>query len=218
MPSLEHGSGGGLCELRARMKTEKALFVFAHGAGANMHHHFMGSMSEHLSAEGIATLRYNFPYMDAGSKRPDPPAVLEAAVRKAVDQGYQAAAGRTLIAGGKSMGGRMTSNALAKKHDDRVKGIVFVGFPLHQPGKPSKERAAHLYGVQVPMLFLQGTRDTLAEIDLITELCDSLGPRATLHVIDTADHSFGVLKRTGKSKEDVYRELATTIATWTSSL
>lgn len=178
----------------------------------------MAAVASHLAGHGVGTLRYNFPYMDKGGKRPDPPAVLESAVRKAIDQGYEAAAGRTLIAGGKSMGGRMTSQALAKKHDARVRGIVFLGFPLHQPGRPSKDRAAHLADVQVPMLFLQGTRDTLAYSDLISEVVESLGPRAAMHVVDTADHSFAVLKRTGKTCEDVYRELAMTIETWTRTL
>lgn len=192
----------------------KALYVMAHGAGANMQHHFMASMAEHLAEQRIGTLRYNFPYMDAGSKRPDPPAVLESAVRKAIDRAFEASSGLPLFAGGKSMGGRMTSQALAKRHDPRVKGIIFLGFPLHQPGKPSTERATHLASVQVPMLFVQGTRDSLARLDLIQEVCASLRDRATLHVIDTADHSFAVLKRSGKSAEEAYREMAAAIAAW----
>lgn len=197
------------------MPTEaKALYVMAHGAGANMQHHFMASMAEHLADQRIGTLRYNFPYMDTGSKRPDPPAVLESAVRKAIDRAFEAANGLPLFAGGKSMGGRMTSQALAKRHDARIKGIVFLGFPLHQPGKPSTERATHLANVQVPMLFVQGTRDSLAKLELVEEVCASLRDRATLHVVDTADHSFAVLKRAGKSAEDVYREIAATIAAW----
>lgn len=196
----------------------RALYVLAHGAGANMHHHFMEDVAKHLAEQHVATLRYNFPYMDRGGKRPDPPAVLESTVRKAIDQGYEAAAGRTLIAGGKSMGGRMTSQALAKKPDPRVKGIAFIGFPLHQPGKPSTERAAHLQQVQVPMLFIQGTRDSLANLEMMREVTASLGGRATLHIIDTADHSFAVLKRADKSREDVYREIATTVSGWASSL
>lgn len=195
-----------------------SLLVFAHGAGAPMTHHFMEDMATALAAEHIASLRYNFPYMEKGSKRPDAPAVLQAAVRKAIDAGVEQAAGKPVIAGGKSMGGRMTSNALAQKPDPRVKGIVFFGFPLHQPGKPGTERAAHLADVEQPMLFLQGTRDSLAKLELIEEVVAGLGPRATLHIIDTADHSFGVLKRTGKSQEDVYRELASTTARWLGSL
>lgn len=197
------------------MPTEaKALYVMAHGAGANMEHPFMASMAEHLAEERVGSLRFNFPYMDAGSKRPDPPAVLESAVRKAIDRAFDVSAGVPLFAGGKSMGGRMTSQALAKRHDPRVKGIVLLGFPLHQPGKPSTERATHLANVQVPMLFLQGTRDSLAQLDLVQDVCASLRDRATLHVIDTADHSFAVLKRSGKSAQDVHREMAAAIAAW----
>lgn len=195
-----------------------SLYVLAHGAGANMRHHFMESIASHLAEQDVGTLRYNFPYMENGGKRADPPPVLESAVRKAIDEGYDAAGGRTLIAGGKSMGGRMTSQALARKHDERVRGLVFLGFPLHQPGKPSRDRAAHLADVQVPMLFLQGTRDTLAYIDLISEVVELLGPRAAMHVVDTADHSFGVLKRAGKTSEDVYRELSRVISDWTAAL
>lgn len=195
-----------------------SLYVLAHGAGANMRHHFMESIASHLAEQDVGTLRYNFPYMENGGKRPDPPPVLESAVRKAIDEGYDAAGGRTLIAGGKSMGGRMTSQALARKHDERVRGLVFLGFPLHQPGKPSRDRAAHLADVQVPMLFLQGTRDTLAYIDLIGEVVESLGSRASMHVVDTADHSFAVLKRSGKTSEEVYRELSRVIADWTAHL
>ena len=196
----------------------EALYVFAHGAGASMSHHFMEDTARSLAEQRIATLRYNFPYMDAGGKRPDPPAVLESAVRKAIDRGYEAAAGTTLIAGGKSMGGRMTSQALAKKPDARVKGIAFVGFPLHQPGKPSMERAAHLAQVQVPMLFIQGTRDNLANFEMMQEVVASLGGLARMHVIETADHSFAVLKRTAKSKEAVYGEIAKAISAWATSL
>ena len=194
------------------------LYVLGHGAGADMNHHFMEDVSRELAEQRVGTLRYNFPYMGAGGKRPDPPAVLENAVRKAIQEGFEAAEGRTLIAGGKSMGGRMTSQALAKKPDPRVKGIAFLGFPLHQPGKPSTERAVHLGQVQVPMLFIQGTRDNLANLEMMQEVVASLGTMATLHIIDTADHSFGVLKRSGKTKEDVYREIATTVSAWATSL
>ena len=197
----------------------QALYVFAHGAGANMRHAFMEQLATGLGRAGIATLRYDFPYMQRGAKRPDPPAVLETTVRAAIDCGVELAGGKPVIAGGKSMGGRMTSNALARQPDDRVKGIAFVGFPLHQPGKPGIERAEHLARVTVPMLFLQGTRDTLADLDRIKAVCSALGERATLHVIPDADHSFVVRKReTGRSSEDVYRELAATIADWTARL
>jgi hypothetical protein len=194
------------------------VYVFAHGAGANMRHTFMEAVSGQLAQRGVATLRYNFPYMESGGKRPDSPKVLEATVRAAIDEAVKLAAGKIIIAGGKSMGGRMTSNALAKDHDARVRGIAFVGFPLHQPGKPSTDRAAHLADVRVPMLFLQGTRDTLARIDLIEQLCHSLGGRATLHIIPTADHSFAVLKSTGRSNDEVKAELASSIADWALTL
>lgn len=193
------------------------LYVLAHGAGANMHHAFMEQIANQLMAAGVATLRYNFPFTQSGGRRPDPPGVLEATVRAAIEQGVERADGRTLIAGGKSMGGRMTSQALAKRPDERVAGIVFLGFPLHQPGKPSNDRAAHLNDVRVPMLFLQGTRDTLARIDLMKELAASLNS-ATLHIIEDADHSFAVPKRTGRTAQEVRMELAGTIATWVSSL
>jgi uncharacterized protein len=196
----------------------RSLYVLAHGAGAGMHHHFMEAIAQSLAHERVATLRYNFPYMETGGKRPDAPAKLHMSVHAAIDRGVEAARGLPVIAGGKSMGGRMTSQALAQQHDPRVKGLVFLGFPLHQPGKPSIERAAHLDDVQVPMLFLQGTRDSLAKIELMTELVAGLGERATIHVVDTADHSFAVLKRAGKSKEDVYNELASTISSWIGGL
>lgn len=199
-------------------ESARSLYVFAHGAGAGMNHHFMEAMAQSLAAHDVGTLRYNFDYMERGGKRPDPPAVLHARVREAIERGVVAAAGRTVIAGGKSMGGRMTSQALAKQHDPRVKGLVFLGFPLHQPGKPGTDRAAHLADVQVPMLFLQGTRDSLAKIELIQEVVAGLGERATLHVLDTADHSFAVLKRTGMSKDDVHNHLAATIAEWADRL
>ncbi|HUP90269.1 MAG TPA: alpha/beta family hydrolase, partial [Longimicrobiales bacterium] len=188
-----------------------AVYVFAHGAGADMNHVFMQNLSQHLFDVGVATLRYNFPYMDAGRGRPDPPGKLEGAVKSAIEMGKELAGGIPLLAGGKSMGGRMTSQLLAKKPDAGVKGIAFVGFPLHQPGKPSTERAAHLQQVQVPMLFLQGTRDNLANLDMMKEVAASLGNRAKLHIIDTADHGFAVLKRSGKSSEDVMSEIAQTI-------
>jgi predicted alpha/beta-hydrolase family hydrolase len=195
-----------------------AVYVFAHGAGANMRHAFMQSLADQLADQRIATLRYNFPYMQTGRKRPDPPDILEATVRAAIDRACALAQGKSVIAGGKSMGGRMTSQALAKQHDPRVRGIVFFGFPLHQPGKPSTDRAAHLAAVRVPMLFLQGTRDSLAQLDLIRQVCASLGARTTLHIIDGADHSFAVLKRTGMSNESVRAELAVTVSNWLRKL
>lgn len=199
-------------------KGAKMLYVFAHGAGANMHHAFMQTLSERLAAHGVATLRYNFPYMESGKKSPDVPAVLEATVRAAIELGASLADGRTLLAGGKSMGGRMTSQLMAKHHDDRVAGLAFVGFPLHQPGKPGIARAAHLSDVRVPMLFLQGTRDSLADLDMMKDVCAGLGENARLHIIDGADHSFAVLKRTGRTADEVMDELAATISGFGAAL
>ena len=192
----------------------RALLVLAHGAGAGMRHPFMQAIVEALAVEGVATLRYQFPYMDAGGRRPDPPAVAEAAVCVAVGKARAMAPDLPLFAGGKSFGGRMTSTAQAHAPLDGVRGLVFLGFPLHPAGRPGTTRAAHLERVTVPMLFLQGTRDTLAVLDLMRSVCDDLGARATLHVVDGADHSFSVLKRSGRSNSEVLRELAVTTARW----
>ena len=196
----------------------QSLYVFAHGCGAGLRHAFMETLAQALAEHGVATLRYNFPYLEAGKGRPDPPAVLEATVRAAIDAATPIAKGRTVIAGGKSMGGRMTSQLLAKRSDLPVKGLACVGFPLHQPGKPALSRAAHLHDVRVPMLFMQGTRDTLADLALMQEVCAALGDIATLHIVAGADHSFHVLKRSGRSGAEVFEELANTLADWAASL
>jgi uncharacterized protein len=193
-------------------------FVLAHGAGAGMRHPFMERMAQGLAGRGMATLRYQFPYTEAGSRRPDPPGVLEATVRAAVEAMREIAPGLPLVAGGKSLGGRMTSNAQARRPLSGVSGLVFLGFPLHPPKQPGESRADHLRAVDLPMLFLQGTRDALAELDLITSVCDRLGSRATLHVVDGGDHSFAVLKRSGRSEAEVMDELGDTIASWCRSL
>lgn len=198
----------GVQALLQRPETPRLLYVFAHGAGAGMRHNFMNQLADRLEAVDVATLRFQFPYMQAGGKRPDPPALLESTVRYAIELGRQELPEIPMIAGGKSMGGRMTSQLLAKTHDLPVRGLAFVGFPLHQPGKPGRARAAHLFDVRIPMLFLQGTRDTLADLTLMREVTDELGDRARLHVIDGADHSFAVLKRTGRTNEEVLDELA----------
>jgi predicted alpha/beta-hydrolase family hydrolase len=189
----------------------RLLYVFAHGAGAGMRHSFMVQMTAKLQELNAATLRYNFPYMQAGRGRPDVPAVLEATVRAAIRLGRDILPGLPLIAGGKSMGGRMTSQLLAKEPGLPVQGVAFIGFPLHQPGKPSRTRAAHLFDVVQPMLFIQGTRDTLADISLMREVTTELGSKATLHVIDGADHSFAVLKKSGRTNSDVQAEMARVI-------
>jgi predicted alpha/beta-hydrolase family hydrolase len=188
-----------------------AMLALAHGAGAGMRHPFLEALSAVLAAEGMATLRYEFPYLEAGRKRIDPRAVLEARVREAVEAAR--AEGLPLFAGGKSMGGRMTSQAHAQQPLAGVRGIVFVGFPLHPAREPSTQRADHLAAVDVPMLFLQGTRDELAELELLRPIVARL-PRATLHVVEGADHSFHVLKRSGRGDAEVMAELASSMAAW----
>jgi uncharacterized protein len=191
-----------------------AMYVLAHGAGAGMGHRFMESIAQALAERGIATLRYQFPYAEAGTRRPDPPGVLEATVRAAVAKARENTPDLPLMAGGKSLGGRMTSNAMARRPLEGVVGLVFLGFPLHPPKQPAATRAEHLDRVESPMLFLQGTRDNLADLDLVTSVCGRLGSKATLHVVEGADHSFSVLKRSGRSDAEVMEELALTIAQW----
>lgn len=190
-----------------------AALAFAHGAGAGMNHAFMQTMAERLADRAIATLRYEFPYMAAGRRRPDHHTTLMAAVREAIDEAAETFPGLPLYAGGKSMGGRMTSMAMAEQPDPRVNGLVFFGFPLHPAGRPSTGRADHLADVAAPMLFLQGTRDKLAPLDLLRPVCDALA-RATLHIIDGADHGFHVLKRSGRTDEAVLEELADAAAAY----
>ena len=190
------------------------LLVLAHGAGAGMNHPFMEEIARDLAAVNVATLRYQFPYMEARRRVPDAPSVLTATVAAAVHAATEAAPNLPLFAGGKSMGGRMTSQAAAQGLLETVKGMVFFGFPLHPPKQPGTKRADHLAKVRMPMLFLQGTRDTLADLKLLRPICAALGSRATLHVIETADHSFHVLKSTRKSATEVLHELAETEASW----
>ncbi len=192
----------------------ESLFVLAHGAGAGMRHPFLETLAQDLAAVRVATLRYQFPYMEQRRKVPDAPSLLTATVRAAVGLANEQAPNLPLLAGGKSMGGRMTSRAAAEQPLEHVRGLAFVGFPLHPPGRPGTERADHLVHVGVPMLFLQGTRDQFAQLDLLRPVCAKLGSSATLHVIDTADHSFRVLKSSGRAAADVMRELAQTIASW----
>ena len=191
-----------------------ATYVLAHGAGAGMRHQFMESIAQALAGRGIATLRYQFPYVEAGSRRPNPPGVLEATVRAAAVKARELAPEFPLFAGGKSLGGRMTSNAMARRPLEGVLGLVFLGFPLHPPKQPGVTRAEHLDRVEVPMLFLQGTRDDLADLSLVTSVCGRLGAKATLHVVQGADHSFAVLKRSGRTGEEVMEELAVTVSEW----
>ena len=183
-----------------------------------MRHPFMERIAQALATRGVATFRYEFAYMEQRKGRPDPPAVAEARVREAVRAAAGAAPGLPLLAGGKSFGGRMTSSAAAGSALPGVRGLAFLGFPLHAPNRPGDTRAAHLSDVQLPMLFLQGTRDDLADLSLIRGVCERLGARATLHVVDDADHSFKVPKRAGRSGEDVIGELARATADWCRQL
>jgi uncharacterized protein len=192
----------------------RLFLVLAHGAGAGMRHAFMEEMAARLAAAGVATLRYQFPYTERKLNRPDPPAVLTATVRSAVRFAATEAAELPLFAGGKSMGGRMTSTAQAAEPLPDVRGLVFFGFPLHAAGRREVTRAAHLSDVTIPMLFLQGTRDALADLELMRSVTGRLANRATLHVLDGADHSFKVLKRSGRTDADVLEELAGTAAKW----
>jgi len=192
----------------------KACYVFAHGAGAGMEHASMAAIAAELAARNIATLRFQFPYMERGSRRPDPPPVCHATVRAAMAEAARRAPKLALIAGGRSFGGRMTSQAQAIEPLPGVKGLAFIGFPLHPAGKPSAERAEHLRDVKIPMLFLQGTRDELAKLELLQPLVDQLGARATLKLLQDADHSFHVPARTGRKDAEVRAEMLDSLATW----
>jgi hypothetical protein len=204
--------------LLIRPPQARACYVFAHGAGAGMTHASMQSIAAGLGDRGIATLRYQFPYMEKGSKRPDSPAVAHAAVRAAVAEAGRCCDGMPLIAGGKSFGGRMASQAQALAPLSGVRGLAFLGFPLHPAGKPSKDRAKHLADVKIPMLFLQGTRDALAELSLLEPVVKALGPLATLHPVQAADHSFHVLKSSGRNDREVMDEVLDAFAAWVERL
>jgi predicted alpha/beta-hydrolase family hydrolase len=178
----------------------------------------MAGVASSLAARGIASFRYNFPYMEQGKRAPDPQPVLLETVRGAITAARECAGDMPLLAGGKSLGGRMTSTAVSQEALPGVRGLVFFGFPLHAPGKPSDERGRHLFEVKLPMLFLQGTRDQLADLTLLRPLCDRLQGQARLHVIDGADHSFHVPKKSGRTDEDVLREMGEVAAGWASGL
>ena len=207
----DHGTVSGLVQSPA---APLACYVFAHGAGAGMGHSFMGAVSAGLAARGIATLRYQFPSMELGKKRPDPPPVAHAAVRAAVAQAVERFGSLPLYAGGKSFGGRMTSQAQALDPLPGVKGLIFVGFPLHPAGTPATSRADHLADVRMPMLFVQGTRDELADLASIRGVVAKLGASSTLVEIAEADHSFHVLRRSGRSDGEVLAELLDGMAAW----
>jgi uncharacterized protein len=192
----------------------KALYLFAHGAGAGMTHKSMVSNAEGLAARGIATLRYQFPYMEKGTRRPDSPKIEHAAVRAAAAEAVKVAPDLPLFAGGRSFGGRMTSQAQALSPLPGVRGLAFIGFPLQPAGKPGIERAEHLERVQVPMLFVSGTRDALAELDLLQPVVAALGDRATLHLIGDADHSLKVPARSGRTSAEAEGEALDAMAEW----
>ena len=202
------------------MRPAKArwLLALAHGAGAGMTHPFLEKLTLELAGVGVATFRYQFPYMEQRRRVPDAPPVATATVASAARAAAAAAPGLPLFAGGKSFGGRMSSQAASQKLLEGVRGLVFFGFPLHPPNNPGTKRAEHLANVQIPMLFLQGTRDTLADLKLLRPICNDLGSLATLHIIETADHSFHVLKSYGKNDAAVLRELAQTTASWAENL
>ena len=216
--TIDTGKSGAVSALLLRPEAPRACFVFAHGAGAGMAHSFMEAFAIGLSERGLASLRYQFPYMERGSKRPDPPAVAQAAVRAAVAKAAEIFPGLALIAGGKSFGGRMTSQAQAAAPLPGVRGLAFVGFPLHPAGKRSTDRADHLAKIDIPMLFLQGTRDSLAEVALIEPVVQRLGSRATLHLAEGADHSFHVLARSGRNDREAMSEILDAFAGWVGAL
>jgi uncharacterized protein len=217
IPFEAGGRAGTVSGLVVHPPRATCLLVLAHGAGAGMRHPFMESLALELEERGVATLRYQFPYMEKKSRRPDPPAVLQATVRAAVRAAAAAAPDLPLIAGGKSMGGRMTSLAAADAPLAGVRGLVFFGFPLHPAGSPSDARGAHLPRVAVPLLFLQGTRDKLADLGLLRPLVEGI-PRATLKVFEGADHSFHVPKTSGRSDAEVLAAIAQTVADWAKAL
>jgi predicted alpha/beta-hydrolase family hydrolase len=215
--TIDTGKVGPVSALLLRPDAPRACFVFAHGAGAGMTHSFMEAFANGLGERGIASLRYQFPYMEKGGKRPDPPAIAQAAVRAAVVEAARRCPGLILVAGGKSFGGRMTSQAQAAAPLLGVRGLAFVGFPLHPAGKPSTDRADHLAKVDIPMLFLQGSRDTLAEVALIEPVVKRLGPPASLHLVDGADHSFHVLARSGRNDREIFSEILDVFASWAAA-
>jgi len=212
--TLQLSSGGTVAALVDSPEHPSSCFVLAHGAGAGMEHPFLGALAAGLCARDVAVLRYQFPFMQQGSRRPDPPAVAQAAVRAAVAEAARRFPGLPMFCGGKSFGARMSSQAQAAEPLPGVRGLVFVGFPLHTDGKPGTERAKHLAQVRGPMLFLQGTRDALADLDLVRQVVQPLGTRATLHVVEGADHAFHVLVRSGRTNDEVLAELADTAAAW----
>lgn len=213
-------SSGEVSAILVRPLKARWLMALSHGAGAGIRHAFMAGLAQSLAKHGIASFRYQFPYMEQGKRSPDPQAILLATVRSAVDAARKSGGDLPLLAGGKSLGGRMTSTAASQEALPGVKGIVFFGFPLHAPGKPSNERGEHLFKVRLPMLFFQGTRDNLADLTLLRPLCERLQEQGqvSLHIIDGGDHSFHVPKKAGRTDEDVLEELGKVVADWASDL
>jgi predicted alpha/beta-hydrolase family hydrolase len=214
---IEIDDQASVSALLVRPPQPRACYVLAHGAGAGMTHPSMETIATGLGERGIATLRYQFPYMEKAGKRPDPPAIAHAAVRAAVAEAARCCPGLALVAGGKSFGGRMTSQAQAAAPLAGVRGLAFLGFPLHPVGKPSDARAKHLSDVHVPMLFVQGTRDKLAELQLIEPVVKRLGTSASLHLVQEADHSFRVPARSGRNDRDAMREVLDALSAWISA-
>src|SRR2546427_3148947 len=212
------GERGEMSGLLLRPDGARLLYVLAHGAGAGMRHPFLEVVAQRVAERSTGTRRYQFPSMEQRARRPDPPAVAAATVRAAVMEAARVAPGLPLVAGGKSFGGRMTSTAQAEAPLPGVRGLVFLGFPLHPPGRPGDSRAEHLARVQILMLFLQGDRDEFADLKLLKPVVSGLGERATLHLLEGGDHSFHVLKRSGGTDAEVMGELVDAIAAWTSRL
>ena len=215
---IEVDGNGDVSALFNRPPDARFILALAHGAGAGMSHPFLESLSIQLADVGVATLRYQFPYMEARRRVPDRPAILAATVAAAVRTASELAPGLPMLAGGKSMGGRMTSQAAAEGLLECVTGLVFFGFPLHPPNRPGTTRADHLFKVTLPMLFLQGTRDAFADLKLLRPIVGKLGPRTTLHLVEDADHSFHIPKKSGKTDADIVGELAQVTSSWADNL
>lgn len=216
--SIEVDARTSVSALLVRPSNPRACYVFAHGAGAGMRHVSMASVAEELGTLRVASLRYQFPYMEKGSKRPDAPSICHATVRAAVVEAAKQLPGVPLIAGGRSFGGRMTSQAQVLQPLPGVRGLAFFAFPLHPANKPSTDRAQHLFDVRIPMLFLQGTRDELASLELLESVIQQLGPIATLHLAQEADHSFHVPAKSGRKDADVRRDLLEAFTGWSDKL
>lgn len=209
---------GSVSAILTQPDKARACYILSHGAGADMRHSFMDKVATGLANRGIATFRFNFRYMEKKQGRPDQPAVAHAAIRAAVEEAARLCPGLKLVAGGKSFGGRMTSQAQSKAPLPDVKGLAFLGFPLHADKKPSTERAEHLAHVEIPMLFLQGTRDGLADLGLLRPVIAALGTKATLHEVEGGDHSFAVLKKSGRTNEEAVEEVLDTLTAWIDEL